>query len=91
MAEAERQTPVLSPGALAPLLRPHHAPLDLPGPPRHHHCLHQVIKHVRLVSKHFQISFRIHQSGGEPVTVILLISFISLTLLLPYQLRQLSI
>ena len=61
LAEAERQTPVLSPAALAPLLRPHHAPLDLPGPPRHHHCLHKVIKHVRLVSKHFQISFRIHQ------------------------------
>ena len=31
---------------------------------------------------------RIHRSGGEPGTILLLISFITITLLLPYQLRQ---
>ena len=90
--EAEGQTPVLSPPALAALLRSHHSPLGLPGSARHHHCLHKVLKDFQqLVRKHFQIFSRIHQTGGDPVTIILLISFISLTLLLPYQLRQLSI
>ena len=57
-AEAERQTPVLPPGALAPLLRPHHGPLDLPGAARHHHCLHKVIKHRQSCQQTFQNIFQ---------------------------------
>ena len=87
----ERQTPVLSPATLAPLLRSHHSSLDFPRSPRYHHCLHKVIKRCQSCQQTLQTYFRIHQTGGDPVTIILLISFISLTLLLPYQLRQLSI
>ena len=45
--EAERQTSVLSPPALAPFLRSHHSPLDLPSSARYHHCLYKVIQHCQ--------------------------------------------